>query len=178
MNWVRVTDLGWWPLFRHVMLVMTVPAAVSILGLVVTLASGAGWMLFLGLLIVILFGIVGSYLVHEVSHLIFMRKLAPTALVRWEMTWGRVSLMSKAPLVLHRSALVASAGPIVTALIGVAGFAVSKCIAAVYMELAMLTGVLQAISFCYCVHLAFLLPAFSDGRIVALFLSRCLAKRT
>lgn len=95
---------------------------------------------------IVLGGLIGSFLLHELGHALVLLRIAGVTRVRLEVSLLRISLVPEGSLTRAESLLTALSGPVVTALVG-AGLVASG----------------SGLGWWYVMHLAFLLPPFGDG---------------
>lgn len=132
---------------------------------VFTIAAGAWWAvsgdvvpahLFARLTALALLGLMGSFALHELAHLMILRRIHTVCEVRLERTAWRLSLRPRGPMTPLEVAAVAGAGPGACALVGVTLWV-------------LVPG--SALHWWYLGHLVALVPPLGDGRalVTAIF---------
>lgn len=102
-------------------------------------------------------GLVGAFALHEVAHVVLLRRIATVRTIVLERTAWRFSVVPRGAISPPQAAAVAVAGPAASALVGVA---------------LRVTGVDLWLSWWFLAHAAFLLPVFGDGRALVIALWR------
>ena len=127
---------------------------------VLTAASGGWWMasgdpvpaqMFRRLTAVTVIGLVGSFVLHELAHLVALRRIASVDEVRLERTAWRFSLHPRGRMSPRQVAGVAVAGPAACLLVGLGLWA-------------LVPG--STLHWWYIAHLVALVPPLGDGRAV------------
>ncbi|MCI3932697.1 hypothetical protein [Streptomyces sp. AN091965] len=96
-------------------------------------------------------GLVGSFALHEVAHVLVLKRISTVTHITIERTACRTSVIPQGTMTTRQMAVVALAGP-------------SACVAmAAVLCLSRLDG---SLSWWYLAHIAFLLPVFGDGKVL------------
>ncbi|QXJ22889.1 hypothetical protein AGRA3207_003965 [Actinomadura graeca] len=94
-------------------------------------------------------GLAGSFALHEVAHVVVLKRLPHVTHIAIERTMWRTSVIPAGTMTALQSAGVAVAGPSSCVIVGAGLWSM---------------GLDRALAWWYLVHLVFLLPFFGDGR--------------
>lgn len=165
-GWTDLRHLSIVPLLRHLVIVGALPLIVSMVGFVASFSSAGGRIFFVKVIIVVLWGVLGSFFLHEYCHLLVARELNAAILAKWEVRVLRISLLETGERVLSERAIIAAAGPGVTFAVGSGLIFFCHLIRHFSIFSIAVEDVIVIVGIGHVLHILYLLPVFSDGRMI------------
>jgi len=104
-----------------------------------------------GFFLVAVVGLMGSYALHEVAHVVVLKRAAGISHLGLERSWLRFSIIPLGDLSHREQALVAAAGPVSCVVVGVVLWSATP---------------LTVVATFYVAHGLLVLPPFGDGRVL------------
>ena len=134
--------------------------SILVFGWVFCILSHSDPVLFTNAFVIVVVGVLGSYLIHEIGHWLALSVTSPDAEARWESTLLRISLIVRGSSSPRAIAVNAAAGPLACVALG----ALTLLIGGGLPFEARST--VRVIGWIYVAHAVFLIPPSTDGNTV------------
>ncbi|WP_270244562.1 hypothetical protein [Cutibacterium acnes] len=138
----------------------SIPVSILVFGWVFCILSHSDPVLFTNAFVIVVVGVLGSYLIHEIGHWLALSVTSPDAEARWESTLLRISLIVRGSSSPRAIAVNAAAGPLACVALG----ALTLLIGGGLPSEARST--VRVIGWIYVAHAVFLIPPSTDGNTV------------
>ena len=169
-EWTYLQDLSIIPMLRHLVAVGSLPLIVSLVGLVASFGSLGGRIFFAKAIVIVVWGMLGSFFLHEYCHFLVARKFNPTILAKWEVGILRISLLEKGSRSPYERVVIDAAGPVITFVVGLGLLLLCHFICLFSVLSVAVEDVVVIVSIGHVLHILYLLPFFSDGRTILCYI--------